>query len=129
MHKNPMTDEKYGNYGQTMYTTLDRRGKPRIDCDYQAIVEGFDCAGIKYRGQGRLVNLSAGGLFLFINQDIDIGSKLSVIVHLSKSPLECGCTQTGYEWNCRAHRAPNRWNMWSSYQISKLSIPIIYHFC
>ena len=85
MHRNPMTDEKYG---QTMYTTLDRRVKPRIECDYQAIVEGFDCAGIKYRGQGRLINLSAGGLFLVINRDIENGSKLSVIVHLSKSPLD-----------------------------------------
>ena len=66
MHRN-LDDEKYGK----MYTTLDRRVKPRIDCDYQAIVEGLDCAGIQYRDQGKLVNLSAGGLFLFINRDIE----------------------------------------------------------
>ena len=71
-------------YGHTMYTTLDRRVKPRIDCDYQAFVEGLDCGGIRYRDQAKLVNLSAGGLFMYLTREIEYGSKLSVTVHLSK---------------------------------------------
>lgn len=75
-------------YGRTMYTTLDRRIKPRIDCDYQAIVEGIDCSGMKYCERGKLVNLSACGLFLLVNRQVEHGSKLSVTVHLSKPPIE-----------------------------------------
>ncbi len=71
-----------------MYTTLDRRVKPRIDCDYQAVIEGLDSEGYKYCDHGKLVNMSAGGLFMFINREIDNGSKLSVTVLLSKSGVD-----------------------------------------
>jgi hypothetical protein len=85
MNKIPMTDE---NYGQTMYTTQDRRVKPRIDCEYQAFVEGLDCGGIRYRDQAKLVNLSAGGLFMYLTREIENGSRISVTVHLSKSLID-----------------------------------------
>ena len=71
-----------------MYVTLDRRVKPRIDCDCPAIIEAYDSDGINYSDQGKLVNLSASGLFMLVNRDIENGSKLSVTVHLSNSLID-----------------------------------------
>jgi hypothetical protein len=67
-----------------MYTTLDRRVKPRIECDYLAVVEGVNGNGRKYKDQAKLVNLSASGLFMLVPRDIVNGSKLSVTIHLSE---------------------------------------------
>lgn len=71
-----------------MYNTPDRRIKPRIDCDYPAIVEGYDGAGSKYNDQAKLANLSASGLFMLANRQIENGSKLSVTVLLSNSLID-----------------------------------------
>ena len=68
-----------------MYTTPDRRIKPRIECDYPAIVEGCDGDGTKYSDHAKLANLSASGLFMLANRAIENGSKLSVTVLLSSS--------------------------------------------
>jgi len=68
-----------------MYITPDRRIKPRIDCDYPAIVEGYDGDGTKYNDQAKLANLSASGLFMLANLCVENGSKLSVTVLLSNS--------------------------------------------
>jgi hypothetical protein len=68
-----------------MYTTPDRRSKPRINCDYPAIVEGIDVDGIKFNDPAKLANLSASGLFMLTNRMIKNGSKLSVTVHLANS--------------------------------------------
>jgi len=69
-----------------MYPTSDRRIKPRINCDYPAIIEGIDVDGNKFNDHGRLSNLSASGLFMFANRRIEYGSKLSVTIILSNSP-------------------------------------------
>lgn len=71
-----------------MYTTTDRRVKPRIECDYPAIVEGFDVDGSKYSDQAKLANLSASGLFMLANRCIENGSKLTVTVLLSNSIVD-----------------------------------------
>ena len=68
-----------------MYTTPDRRVKPRISCDYPAIIEGYDIDGIKYNDHANLANLSASGLFMLANRNIKFGSKLSVTVLLSNT--------------------------------------------
>ncbi len=68
-----------------MYITPDRRLKPRIECDYPAIVEGLDNQGAKYSDHARLANLSASGLFMLADRSITTGSKLSVIVLLSSA--------------------------------------------
>ena len=46
-----------------MYTTLDRRVKRRIECDYLAVVEGVNGNGKKYQDQAKLVNLSVTGSY------------------------------------------------------------------
>ncbi len=68
-----------------MYTTPDRRIKPRIECDYPAIIEGVDGDGAKYNDDARLANLSASGLFMLAGRHIENGTKLSVTVVLSTS--------------------------------------------
>ncbi len=66
-----------------MYITPDRRIKPRIECDYPAIIEGYDTDGTKYNDHAKLMNLSASGLFMLSSRRIESGSKLSVTVLLS----------------------------------------------
>ncbi len=68
-----------------MYITPDRRIKPRIECDYPAIIEGYDGNGTKYCDHAKLANLSASGLFMLADRDIKKGSKLFVTVLLSSS--------------------------------------------
>jgi hypothetical protein len=66
-----------------MYITPDRRIKPRIECDYPAIVEGYEKDGSKYNDQAKLANLSASGLYMLAHRFIENGTKLSVTVLLS----------------------------------------------
>lgn len=66
-----------------MYTTPDRRVKPRIECDYPAIIEGYDGDGTKYNDHAKLANLSASGLFMMAHRNLKNGTKLSVTVLLS----------------------------------------------
>jgi hypothetical protein len=61
----------------------ERRKKPRVDCNYPAIVEGIDQHGKKYKDNAKLANLSAGGLYMWANYDFKHDSKLSVTVLLS----------------------------------------------
>ena len=70
-----------------MYTTQDRRIKPRISCDYPAIVMGYDNQGEKYIDNATLANLSASGLFMWANRYIENGSKLTVTVRLCNALL------------------------------------------
>jgi hypothetical protein len=65
----------------------ERRIKPRVVCDYPAIVEGIDQQGKKYKENAKLANLSAGGLYMWANRDIENSSKLSVTVLLTCSPI------------------------------------------
>jgi len=71
-----------------MYPTPDRRIKPRIYCEYPAIIEGFDIGGNKYSDHARLVNLSASGLLIFANRRIENGSRLCVTILLSNSSVD-----------------------------------------
>jgi hypothetical protein len=66
-----------------MYTTQDRRVKPRINCDYPAIIEGYQVDGTRFKEHAKLANLSASGLFMLSDRRIENGSKLSVTVLLS----------------------------------------------
>jgi hypothetical protein len=71
-----------------MDTTSDRRIKPRIICDYPAIIEGYESNGNKFNENGKLLNLSASGLFMRTNRSIENGSKLSVIILLTSTPSD-----------------------------------------
>lgn len=71
-----------------MYTTSDRRVKPRVVCDYPAIIEGIDIQGNKYEESGKLANLSASGLFMWVTRYVELGSKLSVTILLCNAALD-----------------------------------------
>jgi hypothetical protein len=71
-----------------MYSTQDRRIKPRIICDYPAIVEGYDSDGNKYNENAKLGNLSASGLFMKANRNIENGSKLTVTILLTSAIVD-----------------------------------------
>jgi hypothetical protein len=71
-----------------MYLTPDRRIKPRILCDYPAIIEGYEDDGNKYNIDAKLANLSASGLFMRANRIIENGSKLSVTILLTSALID-----------------------------------------
>lgn len=85
---NTTNDEDEGMRGCNMYMTTDRRLKPRIDCDYPAIIEGYGINGRKFNDNAKLTNLSASGLFMLTNRFIENGSKLSVMIVLSSSEID-----------------------------------------
>lgn len=67
---------------------IDRRRKPRIDCQYLAIVQGRDGQGKKYEDSARLANLSATGLYMWVNHSIKLGEKVFVIVRINTGMLK-----------------------------------------
>lgn len=69
-------------------TSLERRRKPRIDCQYTATVQGRDGLGKKYEDSARLANLSATGLYMWVNHPIELGEKVFVIVRINTGLLK-----------------------------------------
>jgi len=67
---------------------IDRRRKPRIDCEYLAIVQGRDRQGKKYEDSARLANLSATGLYMWVNHPIKTGEKVFVTVRINTGLLK-----------------------------------------
>jgi hypothetical protein len=64
------------------YAVSERRGKPRVDCDYPAVVKGQDGRGKKYEEIARLKNMSASGLYLQLKRPIVEGDELRVTISL-----------------------------------------------
>ncbi len=71
-----------------MIYIVDRRVKPRINCDYPAVIGGYDADGYRYKENARLANLSAGGLYMIINRNIECGCALSIKILLARSLLD-----------------------------------------
>ncbi len=61
---------------------IERRGKPRIECDYPVVAEGLNGNGIKFCENAKLANLSASGSYMIINRSIDKGNILSMTIFL-----------------------------------------------
>jgi hypothetical protein len=74
--------------GSIMNISSDRRIKPRVVCEYPVIIEGYDGDGNKYNESARLSNLSASGLFMKAQRNIENGTTLSVIVLLTSALVE-----------------------------------------
>jgi hypothetical protein len=70
-----------------MYTTSERRIKPRVSCDYPATMMGYDNQGRKIIENATLENLSGSGLYMWINKYIEYGAKLTVTVRLINASL------------------------------------------
>ncbi len=71
-----------------MSSTPEKRIKPRVSCDYPAIVAGYDQDGNKYSELAQLANLSASGLYMKANRMIENGSVLDVIILLAGAVIE-----------------------------------------
>ncbi len=69
-------------------TIIERRRKPRINCQYPATVHGQDEKGKKFEESAKLANLSATGLYLWINREVQQGQKIFVIVRLSSELIK-----------------------------------------
>jgi hypothetical protein len=65
--------------------TLERRSKPRIDCSYPAIVQGWDAHGRKFRTNATLTSLSASGLCLVLKSELQPGKDLFVLFRCSST--------------------------------------------
>jgi len=66
----------------------ERRVKPRINCDYRVIVAGYNGDGNKYQEDAKLANLSASGLFMIVNRQIEYGNNLSMTILLADAIKE-----------------------------------------
>ena len=65
---------------------IDRRGKPRINEPFPAMVFGVDASGAEFESKTVLDNLSASGLHLRLAQSLRQGAKLSIVVRPSIAP-------------------------------------------
>ena len=62
---------------------VERRSKPRIECDYPAIVRGSSPGTVRFEESATLCNFSASGLYLRAKHHIEQGVKLLVVVRFS----------------------------------------------
>jgi len=78
--------------GQTINKALypERRMKARINCDYAAKVEGRGTLGRKFSANGRVINLSAGGIFMVSSQPIQNNTDVIVRIAFPTGSLKWG---------------------------------------
>ena len=62
---------------------LERRAKPRVSTPFRAAVQGTDVNGVHFDVTTTLDNLSAGGLYLRLANEVRVGSRLLVNVHFN----------------------------------------------
>ncbi len=61
---------------------VERRLKPRFECDYLTRIHGQDADGNRFEEDGRTLNLSRIGMYLVINREIPKGAEVSIRVAL-----------------------------------------------
>jgi len=71
----------------------ERRGKPRMECAYPAIVRGYSLDGMKFEENATVLNLSASGVYVLLNRFIKKGQDLSVKIAFPTSSLELGSSK------------------------------------
>ena len=71
----------------------ERRTKPRIICDYSAVVKGYDEQGLKFIEKARVLNLSQSGIFLVTNRSIRPETEVYVKIALPTGSLEWGTSK------------------------------------
>jgi hypothetical protein len=72
---------------------LEKRVKPRIKCNYAAMIQGQDGSGKKFEEKGRVMNLSHSGIFLILNQAIPDCDKVTVHIAFPTGILEYGTSK------------------------------------
>ena len=69
---------------------VERRVKPRIACNYPAVVKGHDTCGKKFEQDGRVINLSRGGAYALLRHPINDGDVLYVQIAFPTGSLLWG---------------------------------------
>lgn len=64
---------------------VDRRQKPRIDCDYPAIIRIHESQGEIIEADATLANISASGMYLRSRRFVSKGNQIFILVRLSKT--------------------------------------------
>jgi hypothetical protein len=64
----------------------DRRCKPRIICDYPAIVKGY-CNGKKFEESARVINISASGVYVILHCKVEHNSEVNLRIALPAGGL------------------------------------------
>lgn len=64
---------------------LERREKPRIDCDYPAVIRIHVTSGGVIEANATLANMSASGMYLRSRRFISKGDHVFILVRLSKT--------------------------------------------
>ena len=73
----------FSDYATRSNFTPERRAKPRIDCSFLAVVRGRDLRGKRFQAKAVLVNLSARGLYLQLDQPVVENQRVFVVMRLS----------------------------------------------
>lgn len=68
----------------------ERRGKPRITCEFPAIVRGGDGEGPRFQTTGTVENLSASGMFLRVERTVERGARLFIVFRISPGAPDAG---------------------------------------
>lgn len=71
----------------------ERRFNERIQCEYSAIVRGSSVNGRKFEEYVTVLNLCAGGAYLLINRNIEVGQNLSVRIAIPTGSLDFGSSK------------------------------------
>ncbi len=69
-------------------TPIERRSKPRLSCLCPAVVRGVTLQGQRFETAATLINLSASGLYLRMQQSMQQGMKLAVCFRWSQAAPE-----------------------------------------
>jgi hypothetical protein len=64
--------------------------KPRTDCSYSAVIRSLNPHSNKVKACGQVLNLSASGMFLWVDRIFDQGEKISVTVEFPIGSLNGG---------------------------------------
>lgn len=60
----------------------ERRTKTRITCTFTAVVRGHDADGKEFEDRARVLNLSAGGVYMLLNRPVYAGGRVSMQIAL-----------------------------------------------
>jgi hypothetical protein len=77
----------------------ERRMKPRINCDYPALMKGRDALGQIFAENARAINLSASGVYLVTQRSIQNNTEVHVKIALPTGSLEWGTSNLGTSGN------------------------------
>jgi hypothetical protein len=69
---------------------VEKRGKPRMECNYTAMVKGQLPNGRYFEENATVHNLSASGVFMTVNRFITKGQDLSLKIAFPTGSLEWG---------------------------------------